>query len=239
MLARLQKVLADAGVASRRACEVIILEGRVAVDGQVASELGIKVDPLRARITVDGQPLRAKQKLHVVLHKPPGFLCTRKDPEQRNTVFGLLPKEWGNLYPVGRLDRDSEGLIFLTNDGEFCLRLTHPRYGIRKIYHVIVEGRVEEVTMRQLCAGVKDEGEWLKASRARLIEANKKHSYLELELLEGKNREIRRLCARLNLVITRLQRVQIGPIKLGELPAGKWRILTPAEIKSLLAKTNL
>jgi 23S rRNA pseudouridine2605 synthase len=235
MLVRLQKLLADAGVASRRASEAIILEGRVMVNGAVVRELGAKVEA-SARITVDGQPVHARRKLFVALHKPPGFLCTRKDPEQRDTVFSLLPREWENLYPVGRLDADSEGLLFLTNDGQFCLHLTHPRYGIRKVYLVEVEGRVDPPLLEQLQQGVTDDGEHLKADKAKLLYASKRLSQLELTLTEGKNREIRRLCAALNLVITRLQRIQIGPIKLGELPQGKWRTLTETEIKSLLAK---
>lgn len=233
---RLQKLLADAGVASRRASEAIILEGRVAVNGEVVRELGTKVDPAADRVTVDGRPVRARRKLYIALHKPPGFITTRRDPESRDTVFDLLPREWAALYPVGRLDRDSEGLLFLTNDGEFCLRLTHPRYGIRKVYRVTVAGRVEPPLLRKFTVGVTDAGERLRAEQARLLSANNRHSQLELELTEGKNREIRRLCAALNLEITRLQRIKIGTIKLGELPPGKWRALTETEIKTLLAE---
>ncbi|MCX8155655.1 MAG: rRNA pseudouridine synthase [Verrucomicrobiae bacterium] len=239
MLVRLQKWLADAGVASRRASEAIILEGRVAVNGVVVRELGARVDPAVAQVTVDGQPVRPRRKLHVALHKPPGYLCTRQDPENRRTVFALLPPEWRHLYPVGRLDRDSEGLMLLTNDGEFCLRLTHPRYGVLKKYHVLVEGRVPYDLPAQLTRGVRDAGQVLRAHRARVLEAHQRHSLLEIELNEGKNREIRRLLARLGWSIERLARVQIGPLKLGELPPGKWRMLTPAEIRSLLAQATI
>jgi len=234
MLVRLQKFLADAGVASRRASEKIIAEGRVTVNGAIVSELGARVDPATARVAVDGRLLRARRKLYVALHKPAGFLCTRRDPEDRQTVFALLPAEWTGLYPVGRLDRASEGLLFLTNDGDFCLRLTHPRYAIRKVYLVTVNGRADPALAAKMVAGVKDEGEWLKAVRARLLSANNSHSQLEIELAEGKNREIRRLLAALGLSVARLQRVRIGPIKLGELPPGKWRTLTETEINSLL-----
>ena len=142
-MVRLQKFLSEAGIASRRASEQIILTGRVEVNGEPVRVLGTKVNPTHDRVTVDGQPIRPKRKLYVAVHKPSGYLCTRSDPEKRQTVGGLLPKEWANLYPVGRLDLDSEGLIFLTNDGEFALKLTHPRYETRKIYRVVVEGRVD------------------------------------------------------------------------------------------------
>jgi 23S rRNA pseudouridine2605 synthase len=171
----------------------------------------------------------------VALHKPAGFLCTRQDPLQRPTIADLLPKEWSHLAHVGRLDRDSEGLIFLTNDGAFALRLTHPRYGARKVYRVTTLGRLEPSFMHKLTEGIEDCGEMLKAQRARFVSANNTQSVLELELTEGKNREVRRLLAALGLEVVRLQRVQIGRIKLGELPRGKWRTLTEPEIKSLLA----
>lgn len=232
---RLQKFLAEAGVASRRAGEQIILAGRVTVNGKVITKLGTKVEPGCDRIEVDGQPLKARRKMYVALHKPRGFLCTRQDPLGRRTVGLLLPKEWEHLSPVGRLDSDSEGLIFLTNDGAFALRLTHPRYGVRKLYRATVEGRVGSPQVAKLVAGIDDAGDRLKAEKARLISANNSHSVVELELGEGRNREVRRLFEALGFSVSRLQRTQIGRIKLGELPAGKWRTLTETEIKSLLA----
>jgi len=129
---RLQKFLADAGVASRRAGEQFILEGRVEVNGQVVRLLGVKVDPVHDKVRVDGKPVQSKRKLYIALNKPKGCVCSRKDEFERPTIYELLPKEWNNLYSVGRLDYDTEGLIFLTNDGQFALRLTHPRYGVRK-----------------------------------------------------------------------------------------------------------
>lgn len=232
---RLQKFLADAGVASRRACEAIILAGRVTVNGAEVRELGTRVDPAADNVRLDGRPLKPKRKLYVALHKPPGFICTRSDPEKRQTIGELLPREWSNLYSVGRLDHDSEGLVFLTNDGDFCLKLTHPRYGVRKVYLVTVAGRVTEILLKKMLAGVHDCGDLLRVQKARLLSASQRQSSLEVELAEGKNREIRRLCAALGLEVTRLQRVRIGPVKLGELPLGKWRVLTESEIKSLLS----
>jgi len=234
-LVRLQKYLADAGVASRRAAERLIVEGRVSVNGRVVEQLGTQVNPGSDRVILDGQEVRSRRKVYVALHKPRGFICTRRDPEDRRTIGELLPIEWGNLYSVGRLDRDSEGLIFLTNDGEFCLKLTHPRYGVRKRYRVTVEGRVEGMVLRKLLAGVEHEGEMLKATEATLESASNSQSELVIELAEGKNREVRRMLAALGLPVTRLLRTQIGRIKLGELPVGRWRALTDAEVKTLLS----
>ena len=216
-MVRLQKYLAEAGVASRRAGEQIILAGRVAVNGETVAALGVRVDPNHDRVAVDGKPVRARRKLYVALNKPPGLVCSRKDEFERRTIYGLLPKECGHLHSVGRLDYPSEGLIFLTNDGEFSLRLTHPRYGVRKKYVATVEGRVTEQMLREFVRGVWHEGEKLKA-----------------ELVQGKYREVRRLFESQRLTVKRLQRVQIGKIKLGELPVGKWRALTEPEIKSLM-----
>jgi 23S rRNA pseudouridine2605 synthase len=233
-MVRLQKCLADAGVASRRAGEQFILAGRVAVNGEIVAALGTRVDPVHDRVTVDGKPIRARRKLYVALNKPPGLVCSRKDEFERPTIYGLLPREWGHLHSVGRLDYPSEGLIFLTNDGEFSLRLTHPRYGARKKYLVTVEGRVTEELLREFVRGVWHQGEQLKAEQARLVSGGPSQSVVELELAQGKYREVRRLFESQRLTVKRLQRVQIGKIKLGELPVGKWRALTESEIKSLM-----
>jgi len=232
---RLQKFLAESGVASRRASEAIILEGRVSINGRVVRTLGTKIEPGHDRIELDGQPLKTRRKIYIAVNKPPGFLCTRKDPLNRNTVFDLLPPEWAHLVSVGRLDRDSEGLLFLTNDGDFVLHLTHPRYGVRKIYQAAVEGKVHPPMLKRFTQGVEDDGEILKAEKARTISATNSKSVVELELAEGRNREVRRLFASQELNVIKLQRIQIGRIKLGELPVGKWRTLTDTEIKSLLA----
>ena len=232
---RLQKFLAESGVASRRASEAIILEGRVSINGRVVRTIGTKIEPGHDRIELDGQPLKTRRKIYIAVNKPPGFLCTRKDPLNRNTVFDLLPPEWAHLVSVGRLDRDSEGLLFLTNDGDFVLRLTHPRYGVRKIYQAAVEGKVHPPMLKRFTQGIEDDGEILKAEKARTISATNSKSVVELELAEGRNREVRRLFASQELNVIKLQRIQIGRIKLGELPVGKWRTLTDTEIKSLLA----
>jgi pseudouridine synthase len=234
-MVRLQKLLADAGVASRRASERIILEGRVTVNGQPVTELGRKVEPLHDKVIVDGKPVQAKRKVYLALHKPRGFVCSRKDELNRPTIFDLLPKEWSHLHNVGRLDFNSEGLIFLTNDGEFSLRLTHPRYGVRKKYVATIDGKVKTEHLRRCLEGIWDDGEKLKAEKTRII-AGGATSVVELELAEGKYHEVRRLFEIQNLTVKRLVRIQIGKIKLAELRPGKWRTLTETEIKSLLAK---
>src|SRR5688572_3223545 len=228
-MVRLQKFLADAGVASRRAGEEIIRAGRVEVNGKTVKELGTRVDPEHDRVFVDGKPVRARKKIYVALNKPPGLVCSRNDELDRPTIYQLLPREWSHLHSVGRLDYNSEGLIFLTNDGEFSLHLTHPRYGVHKIYRTTVEGRVELEMLHRFTRGISYQGERFKAQKARLISASKAQSVIELELAEGKYREVRRLFESQGRTVTRLQRIQIGKIKLGELRAGKWRTLTEPE----------
>ena len=222
-------------MASRRAGEKIILEGRVSVNGRTVTELGGRVDPVHDHVVVDGVPARVRRKLYVALNKPAGYVCSQRDEFKRRTVGNLLPKEWSNLYSVGRLDYDSEGLIFLTNDGEFSLRLTHPRYGVRKKYLASVTGRVEPGMLDRFIRGIVHGGDRLKAEKARLLSANNSNSLVELEMAEGKNREVRRLFESQGLTVNRLVRTQIGKIKLGELPSGKWRTLTASEIKSLIS----
>lgn len=234
-MVRLQKFLADAGVASRRAGEKFILDGRVAVNGLEVRLLGSKVDPDRDQVTVDGRLVYSRKLIYAALNKPPGCVCSRKDEHDRPTIYDLLPREWDTVQSVGRLDYQSEGLIFVTNDGQFALRLTHPRYGVRKKYLVQVEGEVTPAMLTLFKRGVFHEGERLKALAGRIIASSRSRSIVELELGEGKNREVRRLFESQALTVKKLQRTQIGKIRLGELKPGKWRVLTPAEIKTLMA----
>ncbi|HYE33579.1 MAG TPA: pseudouridine synthase, partial [Methylomirabilota bacterium] len=234
MQVRLQKFLADAGVASRRASEEVILEARVKVNGQVVKTLGTKIDPEHDSISLDGKQLKPKRKLYIALHKPAGFICSRLDPENRPCAQELLPAEWREVYSVGRLDYDSEGLLLFTNDGDFSLKLTHPRYGIQKIYHVTVRGQAEQSHVRAMEKGIYHEGELLRAHRARVLHSASGGGLLEVILMQGKNREVRRMCEAQGLKVDRLVRVQIGSVKLGELPRGRWRALSPAEVTGLL-----
>src|SRR3954470_8639859 len=169
MATRLQKYLSEAGVASRRASEQIILAGRVAVNGKIVRLLGTKVQPGKDEVAVDGRIAKPRRKLYVALHKPAGYVCSKNDPEKRRLIGELLPKEWDNLQSVGRLDKESEGLLFLTNDGDFSLKLTHPRYGLRKRYLVSVLGKLEPAMLGKFLAGIEDAGEILKVTKARLL----------------------------------------------------------------------
>jgi 23S rRNA pseudouridine2605 synthase len=233
-MVRLQKFLADSGVSSRRAGEELIRAGRVGVNGHIVQQLGAKVDPEHDHVTLDGKPVKAKRKIYLAVNKPRGLVCSRKDELGRPSIYELLPAEWGHVHSVGRLDFNSEGLIFLTNDGEFSLRLTHPRYGVRKKYVATVEGRVPPAMLRLFTEGLYYLGEKYKAEKARLVSSGQSQSVVELDLAEGKYHEVRRLFESQGRTVKRLQRIQIGKIKLGELPPGKWRTLTEPEIKSLL-----
>lgn len=233
---RLQKFLADAGVASRRAAERMILDGRISVNGKKTTELGTKVNSPRDEVAVDGNPVRAKRKLYLAINKPPGFVCTKSDPEKRRIVTDLLPVDKRHVQTVGRLDRGSEGLLLLTNDGEFSLRMAHPRFGVCKTYVVIVTGKVPRDLPAKLVKGMRDRGEFLSARSAKILATNNTHSTFELDLTEGKNREVRRLLSAFGFHVERLIRIRIGKLKLEDLPPGKWRTLTETEIKSLLAE---
>ena len=184
-------------------------------------------------VTVSGKPIQPLSHRYVAVHKPKGVLCTRKDERGRPLLGDLLPPDW-DLKPVGRLDRDSEGLIFATNDVEFALRMTHPRYNVPKIYTAEVKGNVPQTALTNFTEGVEDAGDLLRARKATFVSSTRAHSIVRIELTEGKNREVRRLFATQKIKVTRLTRVQIGKIKLGELPPGKWRTLTETEIQTLL-----
>ncbi len=234
---RLQKVLAEAGVASRRGAERLILEGRVRVNGTAVVELGARADPARDRVEVDGRPLPGPEaKRYVLLHKPPGYLTTRADPRGRPRVFDLVGGVDVRLHPVGRLDYDAEGLLLLTNDGELTYRLTHPRHGVRRVYHVLVAGPAGPAALRGLETGVMLEDGPARVERARRLgEGGPGEAWLELTLAEGRYREVKRLCRAVGLVVRRLRRVAFGPLRLGDLAPGRWRDLAPAEVRRLRA----
>ncbi len=234
MKIRLQKFLSEAGVASRRQGEKLIVAGKITVDGQVVRLLGTKVDPAKNQVAISGKLIRVKSKRFLALNKPPKILCTRRDTHKRATVFDLLPNDFGHLFTVGRLDSDSEGLILLTNDGEFCQAVAHPRHRMPKTYHVTLAKRVDSSALERLTTGLDDDGDLLKAKHAKLLSANNTRSQVELVLEDGKNREIRRMFKVLGHRVLLLQRIAVGPVKLGELPLGKWRVLSQAEITSCL-----
>lgn len=234
---RLHKLLADAGLASRRAAERLIAAGRVAVNGCVVRTPGAQADPATDRIEVDGRVLgRPAPHRYVLLHKPPGYLTTREDPRGRPRVFDLLPDLGVRLHAVGRLDRDAEGLLLLTNDGAVTYRLTHPRHGVARIYHVLVEGRADAAALGRLQGGVELEDGMARADRARHLRPGAGGAdWIELTLSEGRYREVKRLCRAVGLRVRRLVRVRFGPLALGDLPPGRWRDLDPGEVARLRA----
>jgi len=235
---RLQKILARAGFGSRRACEELIRQGRVAVNGQVA-QLGQRADPERDRITVDGEPIRLKRGYtYIALHKPRGVLSDEGDGTgQLPTVRDLVDLP-GHLFPVGRLDLRSEGLILLTDDGELAFRLTHPRFGHEKEYHVLVEGQPTEGTLEKWRRGVFLDGRRTAPARVEVMRAERDRTWLRVVLREGRKRQIRRVAAMLGHPVHRLVRVRIGPVRLGDLPPGRWRRLTASEVRALKEHTR-
>jgi 23S rRNA pseudouridine2605 synthase len=229
---RLQKVLAAAGIGSRRHCEELITAGRVEVDRHVVTELGTKVDPAHQEIRVDGVPLTRERLVYFLVHKPRGVVSTNSDPSGRMRVVDLVSYP-GRLFTVGRLDMSSEGLILVTNDGQLANHLTHPRYGVEKTYHAEVAGVIEREHLDRLRKGVH-----LAEGVARVVSAKVKHQYknstlLEIVLAEGRNREIRRILARVGHKVERLKRVAIGPLRLGEMVAGEVRPLDRSELRKL------
>ncbi len=230
---RLQALLARAGVASRRKAEELILKGLVRVNGEVA-RLGQKVGPEDV-VEVAGKRVELpKERLVLLLHKPKGYTTTRLDPHATKTVYQLLPDIPG-LQAVGRLDRDSEGLLLFTNDGELLFRLTHPRYGVRKVYRVWTErGTLPQEVCRRLLAGVA-----LEDGPARALACRPAPGGAILTLGEGRKREVRRMLQAVGYPVKRLLRLQVGPIRLGDLPPGKWRRLSEEEVQALLREVGL
>jgi 23S rRNA pseudouridine2605 synthase len=229
----LQKVLAAAGIASRRECEQLILEGRVEVDRQVVTELGTRVDPDRQEVRVDGEPLPRPKLVYFAVNKPAGYVSTSRDPAGRPRVTDLLPPGIPRSFCVGRLDMSSEGLILVTNDGELSNQLTHPRHGVEKVYQVEVAGHVERETLTKLERGVRLAEGFAHAKHVRIKSKHKHSTSLEMVLDEGRNREIRRLLARLGHKVQRLRRIAVGPVRLGDMPAGAVRPLSRHEVQSL------
>ena len=230
---RLQKVLAAAGVASRRECEQIILEGRVEVDGEIVAKLGTRVDAQKQHIRVDGVALPQPKLQYYVINKPPGVVTTSRDPWARTRAIDLAPERAGRVFAVGRLDMSSEGLVLLTNDGELANRLAHPRYGIEKTYSVQVAGDVSQEVLEKLRHGVRLAEGRVQPERASISRRYKQSTILDIVLREGKNREIRRILAALGHKVQRLRRVAIGPLRLGDLPLGQSRVLSHDELRRL------
>jgi len=243
---RLQKFLAHAGVASRRHAEVLIAAGAVTVNGQVVRELGTRLDPATDEVRVRGKLVRQAEAepLYVLLNKPGDTVTTARDPQHRRTVLDLLPSVWRarRIYPVGRLDRDTEGLLLLTDDGELALRLTHPRYALPKEYHALVLGHPTREALRQLEYGMLLDGETRPTAPAHARLLNRfegQNTWISLEIHEGRKRQARRMLEEVGYPTLRLQRVHLGPLALGNLPPGASRLLTPEEVTALRQAVGL
>jgi 23S rRNA pseudouridine2605 synthase len=239
-LIRLQKLLAQSGVASRRRCEEIMLAGLVEVDGEVVTRLGTKVDPRTAVIRVDGKRLPPiSPHVYLVLNKPRGVVSTMSDPEGRRTLSDLVADRPERLFHVGRLDTDTSGLLLLTNDGDFAQRMAHPSYEVDKTYVAEVEGEVYRRILKQLLEGVTLEDGPVTVSKARIVEATPAKSIVELVIHEGRNRIVRRLLDHVGYPVRRLTRTAIGPVRLGRLPVGELRELTSSELGDLLDSAQM
>jgi 23S rRNA pseudouridine2605 synthase len=232
---RLNKFLAHAGVGSRRFCDQLIAAGRVKVDGVRVTELGLKIDPAKHQIAVDDQPVRAEKLVYWAVNKPVGHLCTNHDPAGRPRAVDLLPHVEQRVYTVGRLDEGSSGLLLMTNDGDLAQGLTHPRFGVPKTYYVLVAGRPTNDDLQKLLDGVWLSDGKVKAKSAKFLKAQGNGAWLRVVLTEGKNREIRRMLAKLGHKVMQIKRVAIGPVKLDKLPKGKARRVTVEELKDLQA----
>ena len=239
-LIRLQKLLAQSGIASRRKCEELMLAGEVEVDGEVVTRLGTKVDPTTAVIRVSGKRLPpVSSHVYLVLNKPRGVVSTMSDPEGRPTLTDYVADRPERLFHVGRLDTDTEGLILLTNDGDFAQRLAHPSYEVEKTYVAEVAGRVDKAVIRTLLGGVTLEDGPVEVRRARVVSSTADRGIVELVIHEGRNRIVRRLLDHVGHPVKRLTRTAIGPVRIGTLKAGSIRELTSDEVGSLLDSADL
>jgi 23S rRNA pseudouridine2605 synthase len=246
-LLRINKYLSECGAASRRGADELILAGRVQLNGVVVAEPGVRVDPENDRVLVDGQLVNhpfacGGRDLTILLHKPVQVVTTHKDPQGRQTVFDILPAEYRNerLLHVGRLDYFSEGLLLLTTDGELANRLVHPRWHLPKVYHVLVRGNVSDIKLGIMRDGMTlKEGEKLAPVKVDILREDDGGVWLKMTLLQGLNRQIRRMCRDLSLTVLKLIRVRQGPLRLGTLNPGQSRPLTPAEVRGLRKAVGL
>jgi 23S rRNA pseudouridine2605 synthase len=231
---RLQKILSQAGVASRRAAEKLMVDGRVSVNGRTVLELGTKADPAHDDIRVDGRRIKAERPRYILLNKPRGYVTTRKDEKRRKTVLDLLAGVREYVYPVGRLDYDTEGLLLLTNDGELAAQLTHPRHGVERTYEAHVAGMPDERAIEKLRKGIPLDGRRTLPADVRLLNRDRDADGVVLiTIREGRNRQVRRMCEAVGHPVGRLKRIKFGPIGDRRLPVGAWRDLSAEEVGKL------
>jgi 23S rRNA pseudouridine2605 synthase len=238
---RLNKFLADRGVASRRKCDELIAAGKVSVDGEAVTVLGTRIDPQRARVEVDGVVLKPEGRRRTyLLNKPRGVVCTNERREARPRAIDLIgDPDKGRIYTVGRLDEESEGLILLTSDGELAQRVAHPRYGLTKTYHVKLRGRLESEALERVRRGVHLSEGRTSGARVRVVKRTSQFTVLEVTIAEGRNREVRRIFAEVGAKVMRLKRIRIGHLADRRLKPGQWRPLLRAEVAQLLAETGM
>jgi 23S rRNA pseudouridine2605 synthase len=237
---RLQKVLAQARVGSRRACEELIVAGRVTVDGHLVTGLGVRIDPKKSAVHVDGMRIQLDESLvYLALNKPPGLLSAMSDPQGRDCIGDLVANREERLFHVGRLDADSEGLILLTNDGELANRLSHPRYEVPKVYLAEVEGQIPRDLGRRLREGIELDDGPAQLDSFRVVDARPGKALVEVTLHDGRHRIVRRLLEAAGHPVVQLVRTQVGPIKLGDLRTGRTRVLGKPEVASLMEAAGL
>lgn len=232
---RLAKYLANAGIASRRRCEELIAEGRVSVNGNVVATPVCIVVPEKDKVCFQGREVRLGRLEYYMLNKPKGFTCSAADPHARRLIYDLLPESMHHLNYIGRLDRDTEGLLLLTNDGELTQAVSHPSHQIEKCYIVDCAGELKNADRKRMIDGIEDDGEMLHAESVEIARCFEEHFILKVILAEGKKREVRRLCAAVGLEVLKLARVSIGNIRLGDLPSSQYRELTNEEVQGLMA----
>jgi pseudouridine synthase len=233
---RLQKILSQAGIASRRASEQLMIDGRVTVNGKTVLELGTKADASHDDIRVDGRRIKIPDRhLYLLVNKPRGYVTTRSDPQKRPTVIDLLAGVTDYVYPVGRLDFDSEGLLILTNDGDLAAKLTHPRHGVPRVYEASVLGVPDEHDVRRLAKGVTIDGQRTGPAEVTAIGPSR----LRITVREGRNRQVRKMCDAIGHPVTELRRVAIGPLRDARLKLGAWRVLTTHEVERLRAAARV
>lgn len=237
---RLQKIISQAGLASRRAAEKIILDGRVQVDGKVIQELGRKFDPLQHKIIVDGRPLQAPEHhVYFLLNKPKGYLSTAKDDRGRRTVLDLIPESGARIYPVGRLDNNTEGLLLLTNDGALMNGLLHPKYEVQKAYVARIAGQPSEAVLDKLRQGIQLEDGWTAPAVVQLLQQGDGESQVSITIHEGRNRQVRRMFAAIHCDVKALKRIAFAGLDLSGVKRGQHRPLTAKEVTALYKLAGL
>ncbi len=232
---RLQKILAQAGLASRRGAEQLMLAGRVTVDGQVVTQLGCKVDPRRVRITVDGKEIRSEEKIYLLLNKPAGYITTLSDPQGRKLVTELVKDIPERLFPVGRLDLDTEGALIMTNDGAFSHRILHPSHEIKRTYEALVAGSPGRETLRRLSTGIELDGVRTFPAKLRVLRQEPGKTLVEIIIHEGRKRQVRRMFQAVGHRVLHLRRTAYGNLRLNDLPLGQYRALNQAELARIFS----